>query len=333
MNLHRLATERSLLISFLLFGLLVAACSTETVPTDPLDSPSPPGRILGLVTGDDAPVSGVTVTLSRGGAELATVTTTGNGEFGFTGLDAGMYAVAIPEIAGMECSRVRAATVVPGEAAVVSFACVTPPPPAPRGSVGGRVTVNGVGARSVVVSLREGATTRTTSTDNAGLYRFGEVLVGVKIVEIRNGEDLCPTTSLEVSVTANGAATADFACTGEVLTGRVTVNGIPLPNVVVHVCQPVDWDFGLLCRTPSAATDSEGRYAYTSFPKPAFSNWYDPEGFGTGYYLVFVETAPAGVTCPEPESINVPSGATKTLDIACVEESVDSAAGAGYWDY
>jgi hypothetical protein len=332
MNLHRLATEGALLISLLQFGLLVAACSTETVPTDPLDSPSPPGRILGLVTGDDAPVSGVTVTLSRGGTEVATVTTTGNGEFGFTGLDAGLYAVAIPEIAGMDCRRVRAATVVAGEAAVVSFACVTPPPPASRGTVEGRVMVNGVGARSVVVSLQDGATTRTTSTDNVGLYRFGEVPVGVKMVQIRNGEELCPTTSLEVSVTADEAATADFACAGQVVTGRVTVNGIPWQNMVVHVCQPVDWDLGLLCQTPSAATDSEGRYAYTSFPRPTFNDWYDPEGFGPGEYLVFVEIAPAGVTCPEPKSITVATSETKTVDIAC-NTVPSSGGGADQWNY
>lgn len=329
MNLHRLTTERSLRISLLLCGLLIPACSNET-PTDPLETASPPGRILGLVTGDGEPVSGIAVTLNRGGSVVATVTTTGNGEFGFEDLDAGTYTVVIPEIAGMRCSKVVVATVVPGEAAVVSFACVTPPPPAAVGTVEGRVTVNGVAARSVVVSMREGRNW-TTSTDNVGFYRFGGVSVGVKIVQVRNGEGLCAATSHQVLVTADGVATADFACTGEAVTGRVTANGIPQPNLVVHLCQPVDWDLGLLCQTSWAATDRDGRYTYTSFSRPTFNDWDDPEGLRPVDYLVFVEPT-AGLTCPEPQSITVPSGETKTVDIACFGESVDSASGEGDWD-
>lgn len=88
--------------------------------------------------------------------------------------------------------------------------------------------VNGVGSRSVVVTLWEGSRTiGTTSTDHGGLYRFAEVPVGLKIVQIRNGEESCPTTSQEVTVTADGTAAADFACTGQVVTGRVTVTESP----------------------------------------------------------------------------------------------------------
>lgn len=322
MNLHQFATGRPLLIALLLFGLLVPACSTETVPSDPLDSALPPGRILGLVTGDGLPVSGVMVRLSRGGVDVATITTTGNGEFGFAGLDAGMYTVAIPEIAGMRCSRVLAATVLPGEAAVLSFACVTPAPVAAVGTVEGRVTVNGMGARSVIVSLKDGTTYRTTSTDNVGFYRFGGVSAGVKFVQIRNGDEPCSLTSHEVLVTADGVATADFACTGEVVTGRVTANGIPKPNVVVLVCERIDWDSGLLCQAPRAVTDVEGRYTYTSFPRQGFNYYDDPGGLGSGNYLVFAEPL-AGLTCPEPQSIIIPSGETKTVDIVCAWEDAD----------
>jgi hypothetical protein len=181
--------------------------------------------------------------------------------------------------------------------------------------------------------LREGSRTiGTTSTDHGGVYRFGEVPVGLKVVQIRNGEESCPTTSQEVTVTADGTASADFACSGQVVTGRVTVNGIPAPGVVVSICQAVEWDYGLLCQTPSDATDSEGRYAYTSFPRVPFQAWYDPEGLGPGDYLVFVARAPAGVTYQDPGSIPVHSGETVTVDIACVGEPSGSS-GEGYWDY
>ena len=130
MYLRRLAMARSLPVSVLVFWILVLACSTQTVPTDPLEPASPPGRILGQVTEDGEPVSGIAVTLSRIGSQVATVITTGNGEFGFTGLDAGTYTVAIPQIASLHCSRLLAAKVVPGETAAVNFHCVTPTPSA-----------------------------------------------------------------------------------------------------------------------------------------------------------------------------------------------------------
>ena len=298
----------------------------------PLDSDTGPATsgIHGVVTGDGAPLSGVTVTLTtREGSGVATSVTDGNGEYGFFDLAPGVYMVLISDFASMLCVNVRTATVVAGEGTEVRFTCATPPP---RGSVAGRVMVNGVGAGSVVVSLREESRTiGTTSTDDGGAYRFGEVPVGLKIVQIRNGEESCPTTSQEVTVTADGTVSADFACTGQVVTGRVTVNGIPEPGVVVQVCQPVDWDFGLLCPTPSDATDSEGRYAFTSL-----ANVFQPFGepplyLWPGDYLVFVAIAPAGAICQTPPSTSVPAGETVTVDIACATDSDDS--GAGYWDY
>lgn len=294
----------------------------------PLDSDTGPatGGIHGAVTGDGAPRSGVTVRLTtREGSGVATSVTDGNGEYEFLDLAPGAYTVLISDFVGMRCVNVRTATVVAGEGTEVVFTCATPPH---EGTVAGLVTVNGVGARSVVVSLREGPRTiGTTSTDHGGVYRFGEVPVGLKIVQIRNGEESCTRTTQEVTVTADGTAAADFACTGQVVTGRVTVNGIPASGVVVSVCQSVEWDFGLLCQTPSDATDSEGRYAYTSFPRVPFQAWYDPEALGPGDYLVFVAGAPAGVTCQDRGSIPVHSGETVTVDIACVRDSTGPSGG------
>jgi hypothetical protein len=311
---------------FVVLASMGLACGGE----GPLDSDTEPaaGGIHGVVTGDGAPRSGVTVRLTtREGSGVATSVTDGNGEYGFFDLAPGVYMVLISDFASMLCENVRTATVVAGEGTEVMFTCATPPP---KGTVAGRVMVNGVGARTVVVSLQEGSRTRTTSTDHYGVYRFGEVPLGLKIVQIRNGDESCPTTTQEVTVTTDGTAAADFACTGQVVTGRVTVNGIPEPGVVVHVCQSVEWDFGLLCQTPSDATDPEGRYAYTSLPTSPFP-YQDLVFLWPGDYLVFVAIAPAGAICQTPPSTSVPAGETVTVDIACATDSDDS--GAGYWDY
>ena len=324
MSVRQLTRGRALVLALASMGL---GCGGE----GPLDSDPQlaTGSIHGVVTGDGEPRSGVTVRLTtREGSGVATSVTDGNGEYGFFALAPGAYMVLISDFVDMLCVNVRTATVVAGAGTEVRFTCATPPP---EGSVAGRVMVNGVGARSVVVSLREGSRAiGTTSTDHGGAYRFDEVPVGLKVVEIRNGEESCPTTSQEVTVTADGTTAADFACTGQVVRGRVTINGIPEPGVVVQVCQPVDWDFGLLCPSPSDVTDSEGRYSFTSLPK-AFQPFGEPPlNLWPGDYLVFVAIHPTGATCQDPQFISVPAGETVTVDIACVTEAGDSE---GYWDY
>lgn len=325
MCVRRLATERLLLIALLLFGFLAQACSTATAPTDPLE-PAPPdpvvpaplaGEILGLVTGDGAPRSGVTVTLSQSGSEVATVVTTEIGEFGFTDLDAGTYGVAISEIAGMNCSRHRIAPVVAGEKTEVSFACVTPPP---VGTVEGRVSVNGVGAAGVSVAIRDATTHRAIRTANDGTYRFTNVPIGAKTVWI-NTEEPCPGTHQEntrrevgVTVSEEGVAVADFACMGQAVTGRVTVNGIGGPGLRVFVCYDV-WDYG--CVQPLQATDSDGRYAYTSLHPIGY--------FPARDYFLFVDTPPE-ISCPE-RHVPVPSGVTVTVDFRCVRPGSSSGVG------
>jgi hypothetical protein len=308
-------TERSLSVFLLLFGLLVSACSTDTAPTDPLEPASRTGEILGRVTGDGAPVSGVAVTLSRSGSELATVSTAANGEFGFRDLDTGVYVVAISGIVGMNCSRQQAASVGPGEERQVNFACVTPPP---VGTIEGRVMVNGVGAGGVLVAIRDASSyiaTKVTASD--GTYRFTGVRAGAKSVWISTEED-CPGThqengrrGLEVSVGEGEVAVADFACTGQAITGRVTVNGIPQSGLLVLVCYSSNvWDDG--CVGPEHATDSEGRYAYTSLGQLRGT-------FPPGSYFVFVQDPTSSMICPERPAVSVSSDLAVTVDFPCVQ--------------
>ena len=314
---RRLAMERlrpiSLLLSGILYGLLVQACSTETTPTDPFDSAPLTGEILGVVTADGAPASGVTVMLSSSGSEDATVMTDANGDFGFTDLDAGYYVVAISDPAGMNCISQQAAVVVPGEGTVVNFVCVTPASPAPVGTVEGRVTVNGVAARGVLVSISDASRRiawRTSAND--GTYRFNNVPIGAKSVWISTEEPCAGTQQeddrreVEVTVSEEHVAVADFACTGQMITGMVSLDGIPQSGAKVLVCYgPSVWDDG--CVGPFQTTDSEGRYAYTSLTG----------NVPPGNYLAFVEIGPSGATCPELLQVPVASSAVVTVDFDC----------------
>lgn len=226
MSLRRLATERSLPISLLLFGLLVQACSTDMGPTDPLEPASSTGEILGLVTADGTPVSGVNVTLSRSGSEVATLVTTESGEFGFRNLGAGTYMVAISEIAGTNCSRQQAALVVAGEETEVAFACVTPPPVGTGQVVTGRVTVNGIGEPGLRVLVcyglpvwEFGCVMPLDETDSEGRYAYTSITGShlppgdyVVFVESPLGMS-CPEVRTGVHVSSGETVTVDFACT------------------------------------------------------------------------------------------------------------------------
>ncbi len=122
-----------------------------------------------------------------------------------------------------------------------------------------------------------------------------------------------------MTVSHDGVAIADFACSGQVLTGHVTLNGISVSGWRVAVCYgPLVWEDGCV---PRQATNSEGLYVYTSL------RW---DGLGAGEYFMFVEP-PSGVVCPEQVGVPVPSGVTVTMDFAC--RAVPSGDGAGYWDY
>lgn len=201
----------------------------------------------------------------------------------------------------------------------------------PAGFVTGRVTVNGFGARHVTMGLRDGSKPMGTSlTDDDGVYLFTNVPPGIKTVEIGAAHDPygCPTARQEVTVVADGPAGADFACSGQVVTGRVTLNGTPVAAVTVLVChgdyyEAVD---GLFCSR--VATDTEGLYTYTSFPRTDFLYYPNlPTLYPGGDHMVFVDPPPAGATCQNPEvPVFVLGGATVTVDIPC---TVDS--GVGWW--
>jgi hypothetical protein len=267
------------------------------------------GGILGSVIADDAPRSGLAVTLSRSGMALRVTQTDGRGEFAFGELEPGEYTVSIADVAGWPCSRQRFAEVVVGQDTAVTFACATSPA---VGVVYGRVTVNGFGGQAFNVSISDGEhRLRTTATEGNGEYMFRDIAVGDKIVSLTVAPHLnCPTTQRPVSVPTDGLVASDFACTGQVIAGQITLEGAPAAFVYVDACEPVEFGECTNWLFPRELTDSEGRFHFTNVVP--------------GRYLVFPELA--GVTCPVSEdAVPVGPGATVTVDLSCFDPNP--------WDY
>lgn len=267
------------------------------------------GEIRGVVTADGTPRAGVTVTLRRSGTEVATVTSAA-GAYEFSALSPGVFVVSIADLPGMQCVNAITATVVEGEGAEANFLCTTP---LATGTVSGRVTENGFGAAGIVVALK--GASRAIPTDQRGAYRFTDVPSGSETVEIGlpdGYEDDCPATSQEVTVPAGGTVEADFECTGQVVMGRVTLNGTPWPAVVVLLCGFDLFDSVLFCDPRREVTDSEGRYAYTSLRSRTDGYFWD----GLTGSFVLVEPPLPEVTCPSP-SVSWGTSPTLTLDIPC----------------
>jgi hypothetical protein len=294
------SASKSRIVRVLILTVAVASTLAGCDSGGPLDGGLDPstGDVLGRVTVDGSPRSGVTVSLRRSGTVIDTAVTDGNGEYEFLELDPGPYSVSISQISGVQCPGSQQASVVANQGAEVNFACTT------TGTVTGQVTVNGTPVSGIVVTLREGSMEiAQTTTEAAGTYLFPSATPGGKIVEITSPTGATCDNQVNITVLAGGIATANFPCTGQVVTGQLTVNGVGEPGVVVFVCE----DFGggeVGCLFPRSRTDSEGRYRY---------NQLNP-----GNYIVFIETLPAGATCPvSQEPVNVPAGATVTVDIFC----------------
>jgi hypothetical protein len=258
------------------------------------------GDIVGRVTVDGAPQSGVTVTVRRNGTIVGMRTTDANGEYEFLELDPGVHTVSISTISGADCPGEQTANVPLDDEIEVNFACTTAQ--AQTGTVTGQVTLDGSGTSGVSVTLRMGTTTiAMTTTDGSGNFQFTNVTTGTKTVEIAAPSGAtCPTTTRDVTVAAGATATADFACTSQpqtgTVTGQVTVNGSGVSGVSVTLRMGTT-------TIATTTTDGSGNFQFMNV--------------ATGTKTVEI-TPPSGATCPTTtRDVTIAAGATATADFAC----------------
>ena len=188
----------------------------------------------------------------------AQTATDNNGQYSFTGLRAGTYAV---EISGFDMDEVGfgsvsgAATVGVGESKIVSFDGTY----LRTAGIMGQVSVEGTGLAGVTVSLAGEGDPRTEITDAGGQYAFSKLKAGDYSVAI-SGYDPddyeFATTSMSVSVATGETANVPFD--GVLLrtagiSGRVSVEGMGISGVTVTLAGTAE---------ATTDTDASGQYAF-----------------------------------------------------------------------
>ena len=214
----------------------------------------------GTVTVENMGLDGVTVQLS--GVSSASAVTDDNGQYAFTGLRMGNYAV---EISGFDSDEVgfsataSAVTVGVGESKIISFDGTY----LRTAGIMGQVSVEGEGVEGVNVSLSGGPdnASETTTTDASGQYSFAKLRAGDYAVGI-SGYD---TDEYEFEVTSRNVTvalgeTANVPFEGILLrtagvSGRVSVEGVGIEDVMVTLSS-TDMD------DMTAMTDAGGTYAF-----------------------------------------------------------------------
>ncbi len=211
-----------LLATTALTALTLAACDEGTPPlVEPPPPPVPVGTISGSVTIDGMAVSGVAVALSAG----ATTTTGSGGNFAFSGVEAGNYAVVIsgfPEDAAFAQAMHLVTITTAAENVQVSFAghyirssavignVVAVDAPT-NGSDGQAETLSGVEVTlSGAHAMGEIATTTTS-----GGFVFDRLRAGSYTVTISDfPEDVSfDAVSVRIEVGVGEVASADFTGT------------------------------------------------------------------------------------------------------------------------
>jgi hypothetical protein len=174
------------------------------------------------------------------------------------------------------------------------------------GDIFGTLRLDNVLEPGATVTVRMNQTVVGTDvTDSNGAYRVPGLNPGTYLVDGSvTGAD-CGDAQTAV-VAANGETEVNILCetpapqTGTV-TGTVTVNSVPEPNVTVRLR-----DGTTVIATTT--TGSNGTYSFTNQ--------------ATGSRIVEI-VPPSGATCPDPQTVNVTGGGTATANFPCTRPSGD----------
>ena len=196
----------------------------------------------------------------------AQTATDNNGQYAFTGLRAGTYAV---EISGFDMDEVgfgstsSSATVGVGESKIISFDGTY----LRTAGIEGRVSIEGEGLSGVTVSLG-GSESGTTTTDAGGRYAFAKLKAGVYTVAISGYDaDDYEFESTSESVTLATGETANVPFEGTLLrtagiSGRVSVGGMGLAGVTVSLSGMDD--------PREATTNAQGQYGFAGLAEGTY---------------------------------------------------------------
>src|SRR5205807_1999632 len=194
-----------------------------------------------------APRSGVVVSL--GGSQMVATGTDANGRYGFSNLPtSGVYTVS-PSRTDYGFDLAVTVTTPSGDQTVNFVGSLN------RYAITGQITrADGRGVAGVSVSL-SGAQSGATTSDANGNYSFNGLPGGDYSVAVsRANYSFLPATlsivQLQSSQTANFVGTiASYQ-----VSGTISKNGLPLPNVTVTISGP---------HTAVDTSDADGKYSFT----------------------------------------------------------------------
>jgi len=197
------------------------------------------GTISGVVSGDGAPLSNVTLNLSASGSHTGVTQTDANGAFLFQGIPAGPAQVSLGLPAGYESVQPPGGTatvqVTGGGTVTQNFTL------AGFGAVSGVVLADGAPRSGVAVNFAaNGGQQLSTVTTAAGAYEFTHVATGPASVSVAvpaGYEAGVPAGGTAgVAVVAGQTVTQNFTLIGfGDISGTVLVGGSPLANVTVDL--------------------------------------------------------------------------------------------------
>ncbi|MDE2676910.1 MAG: carboxypeptidase-like regulatory domain-containing protein [Gemmatimonadota bacterium] len=167
-----------ILLAATLLTLPLAACGDDPVAP-------PTGQINGQVVIDGEGIDGISVTLSNG----ARTTTSGGGQFSFTGLERGRYTITLSlhlHVGDAIFDDITATVTIPrdGETVTRNFIGSW----IRTASLAGTVTIDGQGLEGIAVALAGPDEPRTT-TDENGRYEFNRLRAGDYTIEFSGFED------------------------------------------------------------------------------------------------------------------------------------------------
>ena len=250
----------------------VAHGRTENIPFEGILLRT--AAIMGQVSVEGEGLEGVTVNLSGEGESLETMTDM-SGQYSFTDLPAGNFAVGISGYDADDYSfetTSKNVSLALGETATVPFEGLL----LRTSGISGRVSVEGDGLDSVTVTLTDADDMETTRmTDATGQYAFAGLAEGDYTVAISGYDDVAyvfEMTSMDVElgdddtqiINFNGAHARTASISGMLYVDEAAKNdsfdegehALPAPGVVVVLVGP-----GINDRVPSA-TGPDGSFAF-----------------------------------------------------------------------